>query len=158
MQSEKRSRAFTSQYPLALWHLYRNACPTLLISCRSFDLWSALICTWAQYPWEITHHWRTLIRFILISVSVLGIITMSLFSTLRSRCRLFSLLQSSNGLTELGDLFPPFLCISCPQKPNLIRVHCVARRAECQHASFHSLIASHGLLAVARLIMHCLLT
>ena len=44
----------------------------------SFDFWSALICTWAQYPWEITHLRRTLIRFLLISVSVLRTITVSL--------------------------------------------------------------------------------
>lgn len=48
----------------------------ILMHVQLFHFWLRL-CTWTPYPWEITNHSRTLIRFLLISVSVLGTIIAS---------------------------------------------------------------------------------
>lgn len=105
MESERGSRHF---------HLEISFCFVASLSkCMSspshvgwsFDFWSALICTRAQHPWEITHHCRTLIRFLLISVSVRGMIMVSLFfrRPIFPGCHICSLQHCRDGSAELGD-------------------------------------------------------
>lgn len=103
MESKRGSRSFRLEISFCFVASLSKCMSSLFYFGWSFDSWSALICTCAQYPWEITHHCRTLIRFLLISVSVLGTNMVSLF--LRCcRCHICWLQHSGGDLTELGLL------------------------------------------------------